>query len=581
MSAKPAVHFHGGSGAHIAREQFARKFAALYDAAGNPSLRSVAMRAQRRAQESETARPVTVSAQRISDWKAGRNVPARFETLAPVLVELGRRARRRTGVSVELLSMPSWRALWSMARSPVTEQTGTSEAVPYPGIDPYLSAATPLAGRARAVDELARLVHGPGKYIALVGASGVGKTSLLRAGLLPALQSTVPTRQTVILNPGPNPVRSLFEAAGLGNANHGLDALPERVTPNRNGRLLIIIDQFEELFTDRSDPQQIPRFLAALKKIAEFAQILFAIRADAVPACTGHPDLAEAVERNSLTLASLGPREIASVITEPARTRGVTVQPGVTELLQSTLIDRLAPHHTHCGFAEPGAVPLLSMTLRALWSTREKNTLTVAGLARIGGVAGIVERMAETAWDMLSDQEKTDSRQLLLHLVTVHTDGSVVRRFLPHTELSRVATRTPSGARLVTRLTRSRIISIDDRSAHLAHNLLLTWRRLSTWISEERTALIWRRRTEFDAAEWQLADRDPALLYRGARLVTALRHADPTLATVATGFLDASIRFERDAAATLVAYLRSSARYDTPALSADVGLDNTHSPMTA
>ncbi|MBF6229079.1 hypothetical protein IU470_28800 [Nocardia abscessus] len=521
---------------------------------------------------------MTVSAQRISDWKAGRNVPARFETLAPVLVELGRRARRRAGVSVELLSMPSWRALWSMARSPVTERTGTSEAVPYPGIDPYLSAATPLAGRARAVDELARLVHGPGKYIALVGASGVGKTSLLRAGLLPALQSTAPTRQTVMLTPGPNPVRSLIEATGFGNANHGPDALPERVKPQRNGRLLIIIDQFEELFTDRSDPQQIPRFLAALKKIAEFAQILFAIRADAVPACTGHPDLAEAVERNSLTLGSLDPREIASVITEPARTRGVTVQPGVTELLQSTLIDRLSPHHTHRGFAEPGAVPLLSMTLRALWSTREKNALTVAGLARIGGVAGIVERMAETAWDMLSEQEKIDSRQLLLHLVTVHTDGSVVRRFLSHIELGRVATRTPSGARLVARLTRSRIITVDDRSAHLAHNLLLTWRRLSTWISEERTTLIWRRRTEFDAAEWKSADRDPALLYRGARLVTALRHADPILATVATEFLDASIRFERDAAATIVAYLRSSARYDAPAPTA---VDNTHSPMTA
>ncbi|WP_174187817.1 nSTAND1 domain-containing NTPase [Nocardia barduliensis] len=570
------------SGAHVAREEFARKFAALYDAAGSPSLRSVAMRAQRRAQEAcDTARPVTVSAQRISDWKAGRNVPARFETLAPVLAELGRRARRRAGVSTEMLSMPSWRALWSMARSPVTGQSGAHEPVPYPGIDPYLSAATPLAGRARAVDELTRLVYGPSKYIALVGASGVGKTSLLRAGLLPALQSTAPARQTVMLSPGPDPVRSLMEASGFGDVDHGVDALPERVKPDRDGRLLIIIDQFEELFTDRPDPQQVSRFLAALQKLAEFAQILFAIRADAVPACTDHPYLAEAVERNSLTLTSLCPREIVSVITEPARAYGVAIQPGVTELLQSTLIDRLSTHHPHLGFAEPGAVPLLSMTLRALWSTREKNALTVAGLARIGGVAGIVERMAETAWDMLSDQEKTDSRQVLLHLVTVHTDGSVVRRFLPLTELSRVAARTPSGSQLVTRLTRSRIITVDDRSAHLAHNLLLTWRRLSAWIREERTALIWCRRTEFDAAEWELSGRDPALLYRGARLVSALRHAEPTLATSATEFLDASIRFERDPAATIVAYLRSSARNDGPAAAATFELHNTHSSMTA
>ncbi|MGK8502884.1 nSTAND1 domain-containing NTPase [Nocardia asiatica] len=540
------------------------------------------MRAQRRAQEArDAARPVTVSAQRISDWKAGRNVPARFETLAPVLTELGRRARRRTGVPIELLSMPSWRALWSMARSPVTEPHGTHEPVPYPGIDPYLSAATPLAGRARAVDELARLVYGASEYIALVGASGVGKTSLLRAGLLPALQSAAPARQIVMFSPGPDPVRSLIEASGFGNAGHGVDALPERGKPDRNGRLLIIIDQFEELFTDRADPQQVPRFLAALKKLAEFAQILFAIRADAVPACADHPDLAEAVEHNSVTLASLSPREIAAVITEPARTCGVTVQPGVTELLQSTLIDQLSPHHSQLGCAEPGAVPLLSMTLRALWSTREKNALTVAGLARIGGVAGIVERMAETAWDMLSDQEKADSRQLLLHLVTVHTDGSVVRRFLPSSELDRVAARTPSGSQLATRLTRSRIITIDDRSAHLAHNLLLTWGRLSTWIREERTALIWRRRTEFDAAEWELSGRDPALLYRGARLVSALRHADPTLATSATEFLDASIRFERDPAATIVAYLRSSVRYDSPTAAANFELDNTRSPMTA
>ncbi|MGV9722627.1 nSTAND1 domain-containing NTPase [Nocardia beijingensis] len=579
---RPAVHFSGGNNAHFAREEFARRFAALYDAADSPSLRSVAMRAQRRAQQSKgAARPVTVSAQRISDWKAGRNVPARFETLAPVLVELGERVRRRRGASIELLSMPSWRALWSVARSPVVEQTGTPETVPYPGLDPYRSAVTPLAGRARAVDELVGLVQGSGKYIALVGASGVGKTSLLRAGLLPALQSTAPDRQAVLLSPAANPIRSLIEASECGNVDRVFDALLERMKPGRKGYPLIILDQFEELFTDRSDPQQVSRFLAVLHKISEMAQILLVVRADAVAACTGDPVLAEAVEHNCLTLDSLGPQEIASAITDPARAHGVTVQPGVAELLQSTLIDRLPPQHARPVFAEPGAVPLLSMTLRALWSTREKNTLTVAGLARIGGVAGVVERMAETAWDMLSDQEKTDSRQLLLHLVTVHTDGSVVRRFLPHMELDRIAARTPSGSRLVTLLTRARILTVDDRFTHLSHNLLLTWRRLSTWISDEKAALIWRGRTEFDAAEWESSGRDPALLYRGGRLVTALRHADSTLAVAATEFLDESIRFERDSAATIVAYLRGRGRNDLPATGIDFRLDNTHSPMTA
>ncbi|MFE3188176.1 ATP-binding protein [Nocardia sp. NPDC059240] len=174
-------------GGHTPREEFAQRLTQLWDFAGNPTLQRVADAAnQRMAAASPTARKV--NAQRISDWKRGRNLPAKFDTVRPVLLTLIELARK-SGAEVPTgqLGLPFWRQLWvkSVAWAP-------DSSCPYRGLDSFRSGdATLFFGRDRAITDLVALVERTardgGGVAVLLGASGAGKSSLLAAGLLPHL----------------------------------------------------------------------------------------------------------------------------------------------------------------------------------------------------------------------------------------------------------------------------------------------------------------------------------------------------------------------------------------------------------
>nr|WP_040815145.1 hypothetical protein [Nocardia concava] len=178
------------------RAAFARRFAELYAAAGNPTLRRVANAAEERMRAARGTRPGAVpasrtgaaSAQRISDWKAGRNVPARFESLLPVVLVLVELARKTGGpLPRPLADRAEWQRLWQAATS-WNPEADTEAACPYQGLSSYGPEHRALFfGRARAVSELSALVRAADGVVALVGASGAGKSSLLAAGLGPAL----------------------------------------------------------------------------------------------------------------------------------------------------------------------------------------------------------------------------------------------------------------------------------------------------------------------------------------------------------------------------------------------------------
>ncbi|WP_280269563.1 AAA family ATPase [Nocardia wallacei] len=547
----------GGS----ARQEFARQLSALHRAAGAPSLRKVAMLAQQRADEGGgKGRSALASAQRISDWMSGRNVPAKFESLLPVLQVLNARARRRAGASGTTADLRAWRPLWAAARTaPVGRLTGTAPL--YPGNGVYAQEHEAIFfGRQRALAALLELVrasaspHRSADVVVLTGASGVGKSSLLHAGLIPVLAAESGRWRVATMTPGPDRAHVLAQILSAGedsassNNHDAMSAQPSR-------RPLVVIDQFEKMFDGSVEPTAREDFLISLKQLCTNASVVISVRSDRLADCAQYPWLAHAIQHNGFRLNPMTRQELVSAIAGPPRTRGVAIEPGVVELLLNSL-DATRPTVDRQQ-ADPGVLAILHATMRSMWWCHTDERLSVADYRRIGGIEQTMRGIAEAAWAQLDPDAQTDARQILLALVTVHRDGTVDRRRLPGAELRRIATGTSSGEELVERLVLARLITIDYKHAVLVHDTLLCWDRLNAWISENRTALVWRHRIEEDAAEWDTADRDAGLLYRSVRLTAAVRHADPTLSAFATEFLRASARAELAAPEMGAAHLAS------------------------
>ncbi|QIS17539.1 AAA family ATPase [Nocardia terpenica] len=537
---------YGGS----ARNEFARRLGALHRAAGSPSLRNVAMLAQQRAQEAGEGRSALASVQRISDWMTGRNVPARFESLQPVLQVLILRARRRAGTPSDAVNLRAWRALWSAARAaPADNLAGTARS-PYPDAPGYREEHEAVFfGRRRALVALLEMVRTSSSperaadIIVVTGASGVGKTALLRAGLAPALNSESGGWSVAYLTPGSDPLAALGGAFSAAPNFAASDADLEHVRQASGARRpLVIVDQFERLFRPDVPAAVLETFLIRLKRLTRIGSVLIALRADHLLDCARYPWLADAVQHNSFTVNPMRRHELVAAIVGPPRTHGVAVDPGVVELMVTAL------EGERCGLARPaaeaGALPALAATTRALWAAHTGKRLDVSAYRRIGGVAGVLGRHADNVWEALSDSEQRDARQILTALVTVHRDGSIIRRRIAAADLDHLAARTVNGPRLVERLVHARLITREPRFACLSHDALLDWDLLLGWIADNRAALLWRQRIEDDAAEWESAGRDPGLLYRSVRLTTAINHSDPTLSVVATAFLRTSARTE-------------------------------------
>ncbi|MCM6773038.1 ATP-binding protein [Nocardia sp. CDC159] len=526
-----------------ARVQFARRLTALHRAAGAPSLRNVAMLAQRHGETDQ--RVAAATAQRISDWMSGRNVPARFESLVPVLQVLGSRARRRAGSASDAVNLRSWRNLWQAARSAPVVRPHSADP-PYPDASGYgAEHASVLFGRRRALAGLLELVRasadsaGPADPVVLTGASGVGKTALLHAGVVPTLRAEPGRWAIAAMTPGRDPIGTLTRifCGSADSATMEPDAV-RRWAGKR--RPLLIVDQLEQLYRPDLAPAERESFLFGLRRLAEAGTVLVAVRPDRLQACAEFPWLSNALRHNSFTLTPMGRQDLVSAIVGPPRSCGVSVDPGVVELLLAALEgDRTA---TLPPTADAGTLSVLSAAMRSMWPHRGGARLDATAYRRVGGVAGVVGHLAERCWEGLTEEERIDLGQVLPALVTVHRDGTLVRRRMPVGDLGRIATR--SGPGLVERLIRARLITVDSRHAHLIHDALLDWERLRGWIAANRTQLIWRQRIEDDAAEWEAAGRDPELLYRGVRLTTAIHHADPSLSLLATRFLRACARAE-------------------------------------
>jgi WD40 repeat protein/DNA-binding SARP family transcriptional activator len=448
---------------------------------------------------------------------------------------------------------------------------------PYKGLARFeASDAEFFFGRERLVAELVTHLVGAG-LVGVVGPSGSGKSSLVRAGLLPALADGVLPGSNrwpqVLVRPGEHPMAELARAGAHPGLPGGGDAtaaggktddhtMPWRETGERvlrtiagKERLLLVVDQFEEVFTTCRDEAERAAFLAALTEAAwadRNVTVVVVVRADYYGHCAADPALAGLLAANHMLVGPMGADELRRAIELPARRAGLRLEPGLSAAMIGEVAD------------EPGGLPLLSCALLESWQHRQGRTLTLAAYHQAGGVHGAVARLAERAWRQLDPGQQQIARRMLLRLAGPGEGEAVVRRRVPLDEFT--ASGDERGRVVLDALADQRLLTKGEDSVEVAHEALLReWPRLRGWLEEDVQGRVLHRHLISAAREWEQSGRDPGELYRGARLTGALdwardHHADlnelerayleASRATAEQEVADARRRAEREARAS-------------------------------
>jgi WD40 repeat protein len=426
------------------------------------------------------------------------------------------------------------RALGPSAARLVPVVPGTMVPNPYKGLRPFGEGdAEDFFGR----EELTRqLVHrlGQTRFLAVIGPSGSGKSSVVRAGLLPALRRgalpgssewriaemlpgahPLEELEAALLRVAANPPASLIEQ--LQEDERGLLRAAKRILPPGDTELLLLIDQFEELFTLVADEGIRTHFLESLEAAVTDPngrlRVVVTLRADFYDRPLLYRGFAELLRSRVEVVVPLSPDELERAIAGPAKRVDVRLEPGLVAQMLADVAN------------EPGALPLLEYALTELFERREGNVLTVNAYREIGGVSGALGRRAEELFDGLDAQGREAARQLFLRLVSLGEGTEDTRRPVPRSDLVSLQVDQQAMATSIDGYGASRLLSFDRDSrsgaptVEVAHEALLTaWGRLRRWIDEAREDLRTERRLATAAREWIEGDRDPSFLVGGSRL---------------------------------------------------------------
>ena len=408
---------------------------------------------------------------------------------------------------------------------------------PYKGLRAFTEAdAGDFFGRATLTRAFLERLEDPGpgaRFLAVVGPSGSGKSSAVRAGLVPALRrGGAPTASQVLvadLFPGRHPLDE-FEAALvrvaarpptrlgdlLRDGPRGLLEAVDRVTPE-DAELVLVVDQFEELFTLATDDRERELVLEALRVAAldpaSRLRVIATLRADHYDRPLTYPRFGELLAARNESVPPLTPDELEQAIRRPAERQGVELEPG--------LVAEMIADVAH----QPGGLPLLQYSLTELFDRRDGDRLTLSAYREIGGVTGALTARADRLYTAADAEGQRATEQVFLRLVTLGEGRQDTRRRVALGELDALDVSEAAVGAALDAYGRHRLLTFDHEPAtreptvEIAHESLLgAWGRLSSWIDAAREDLRQNERVSRAATEWRGSRRDPSFLMGGARL---------------------------------------------------------------
>lgn len=431
---------------------------------------------------------------------------------------------------------------------------------------------------------------GPGvhenRFLGLIGPSGSGKSSLARAGLLAAIQrgelDGSATWPVAICRPGSEPLRNLAialaQATGAPKTPEAIAESVDRLGDHRTlhlavravlsdspqqRRLVLLVDQFEELFTQCQDLATRQALIANLTTAAMDPAgqtiVLLTLRADLYGECSVYPMLAAALSDHQILVGPMQDAELRRAIERPAMVLGAEFERGLTDALLDEVRD------------QPGSLPLLEYTLRELWDRREGRRMTHAAYQAIGKVAGALERRAEDVFGQLSPSEQLILRRIFLRLTQANEGGLAARRRVRLDELMPAEGDRKVVEQLVSKLSgpQVRLLTVEaplsvsagapagsstlaaerDPFVDIPHEALTrSWPRLVQWMNEDREFQLWQKRLNASRQEWERTFRHPEGLLRGALLDEAARWLDTRSSDLnreERDFVEAAIQFQK------------------------------------
>ncbi|MBV8763243.1 MAG: protein kinase, partial [Deltaproteobacteria bacterium] len=452
--------------------------------------------------------------------------------------------------SARFASADALRAALEALQAPAPAAVQLPEGNPYPGLRAFEATQQSLFhgrdGDVRAIVERLRTDH----FVVIAGDSGVGKSSVCRAGVGPAIASGVlgdgRTWQTVTTHPGARPILALvtalapvlgLDASVLEQALIARDTatlaeqrrLAMRTLGGERG-VLVVVDHLEELVTVASEPEA----AATAELLAELIatgtpglRVLGALRGDYLTRAANLPALGDQIARALYVLRPMTSEGIREAIVEPARAKGGRFEP-------ESMVDELV-----AAAQKGGGLPLVQFALAELWeASGADNVISGDTLRSLGGVAGALTRHADSVIDGLRDAERKHASRMLLALIAA--DGTRTQR----TREQLVGDDRTAASALEALLKGRLIVMREDEGApayEIAHDALIQqWDRLRRWVDDDGERRIVRRRIEAAADEWQRLHRSPELLWREKQLPEAERVSHDSLGEAAREFLHAS-----------------------------------------